>query len=243
MKVFFLFFTVVFLNQVFSQKQPEQTLSAQEVLAKSIAYHDPLGRWNGLVATFEVEMETPSRPTRTTLIELNFPKEYFKSTVTTYGITTASAIEKGNCTHWFEGNTVFTDEIAETHRLNCERTTTMRNYYTYLYGLPMKLNDPGTHLDQKVYTKVFNGESLLCLKVTYAEAIGKDSWYFYFDPATFALRHYQFYHDESKNDGEYILLSGEETVQGIKMPKTRAWYTNQANEYLGTDVLSLLKEE
>jgi len=44
MKVFFLFFTVVFLNQEFSQKQPEQALSAQEVLAKSIAYHDPLGR-------------------------------------------------------------------------------------------------------------------------------------------------------------------------------------------------------
>ena len=72
--------------------------------------------------------------------------------------------------------------------------------------------------------------------------MGKDTWYFYFDPSTFALEVYQFYHDESKNDGEYILLSGEETVQGIKIPKTRAWYTNQANEYLGTDVLSLPKE-
>ena len=119
----------------------------------------------------------------------------------------------------------------------------MRDYYVYLYGLPMKLKDPGTQLEDKVYTKSLNGESFLCLKVTYDAAVGKDSWYFYFDKKTYAMRHYQFYHDESKNDGEYILLSGEEIVQGIKMPKTRAWYTNQANAYLGTDVLTLPTEK
>ena len=32
---------------------------------------------------------------------------------------------------------------------------------------------------------------------------------------------YQFYHEEEKNDGEFILLSGLETVNGIKMPKKR----------------------
>ena len=48
---------------------------------------------------------------------------------------------------------------------------------------------------------------------------------------------YQFFHDESKNDGEYILLTDEEIINNIKMPKIRAWYTNKDNEYLGTDIL------
>ena len=73
--------------------------------------------------------------------------------------------------------------------------------------------------------------------MSYDETVGKDTWYFYFDKNDYRLRHYQFYHDEANNDGEYILLSEEAVVQGIKMPKVRAWYTNGDDRYLGTDVL------
>ena len=49
---------------------------------------------------------------------------------------------------------------------------------------------------------------------------------------------YQFYHEEEKNDGEFILLSGLDTVNGVKMPKKRSWYYNKGEKYLGTDFLS-----
>ena len=55
--------------------------------------------------------------------------------------------------------------------------------------------------------------------------------------ATYAMEVYQFYHEEEKNDGEFILLSGLETVNGIKLPKERAWYYNKESKYLGTDFL------
>ena len=108
----------------------------------------------------------------------------------------------------------------------------MKNYYTYLYGLPMKLKDPGTILDSKVQTKPFEGKEYLVLKVNYEEGVGKDVWYFYFDPNTFAMEVYQFYHDESKNDGEYILLEGLEEINDIKMPKTRVWYVNSDDIFI-----------
>ena len=168
---------------------------------------------------------------------MDFPKERFKSSVTQNGIHTAALLEKGKCTHWYEGSTDFSDEIAQEQRLNCERTTKMRNYYVYLYGLPMKLKDPGTQLAPKAFKKRLKGEEFWCIKVSYDETVGKDTWYFYFDKNDYRLRHYQFYHDEAKNDGEYILLSEEAVVQGIKMPKVRAWYTNGDDRYLGTDVL------
>ncbi len=114
----------------------------------------------------------------------------------------------------------------------------MKDYYTYLYGLPMKLNDPGTNLDPKTEKKTFKGKDYLVLKVTYDAEIGKDTWYFYFDPTTYAMEVYQFYQDESKNDGEYLILKGLESIEGIKMPQTRAWYMNKDDKYLGTDTLS-----
>ncbi len=214
-----------------------QEITAEELLNKSIAYHDPEGNWKSFEGAFKVLMETPTRPDRLTTIELDFPNQYFKSTVAQDGVTTASELKQGDCTHWYEGETSFSKEIEEKHRLNFTRTTKMRNYYVYLYGLPMKLKDKGTILDSKVYERKLKGVSFWCIKATYEQAVGQDTWYFYFDKKTAQLRHYQFYHDESKNDGEYILLSEEAIVNGIKMPKKRAWYTNQENRYLGTDIL------
>jgi len=78
---------------------------------------------------------------------------------------------------------------------------------------------------------------LLEIKVTYDPSVGKDIWYFYFDPTTYALRGYRFYHDEAKNDGEYILIDGEVTINGVKFPKNRAWYTHKEGKYLGNDDL------
>ena len=47
---------------------------------------------------------------------------------------------------------------------------------------------------------------------------------------------YQFF-KETKDSGEYILLSDLETINEIKFPKTRAWYYNKNDDYLGTDTL------
>ncbi len=116
----------------------------------------------------------------------------------------------------------------------------MKNYYTYLYGLPMKLKDQGTLIDPKVYQKTFKGKMYKVLKVTYKESVGNDTWYFYFDPETYAMEVYQFYHNEEKNDGEYIILNDLQEINGIKMPKIRAWYYNKDDTYLGTDTLTTI---
>jgi hypothetical protein len=117
-----------------------------------------------------------------------------------------------------------------------------KDYYTYLYGLPMKLRDKGTNISETVERKTFKGKAYLVLKVTYDEAVGNDIWYFYFHPETFAMEIYQFFKtDETGNlepdSGEYIMLSEIETINQIKIPKVRAWYYNKDDAYLATDIL------
>ena len=214
-----------------------QTNEAERLLEKSIAYHDPNQVWNSFEGSMEINMTIPDKGVRNTKIELNFPKRYFKSTVTQDDQVIVSQWDKGDCAFWFNGSQEYAPEVASEYRLNCERTSRMKNYYTYLYGLPMKLKDPGTKLHPDVKKVEWRGETYLRLQVDYDPQIGKDRWYFYLDQDTAQLKHYQFFHDESKNDGEYILLSEEMEIQGMKIPKRRVWYTNKQDRYLGTDDL------
>ena len=51
------------------------------------------------------------------------------------------------------------------------------------------------------------------------------------------MRGYRFYHDEEKNDGEYIYLDGLTKYKNIKIPSKRDWYTHKEDKFLGSDKL------
>ncbi len=214
-----------------------QKLTSKELLDKAIEFHDPNGAWSTFNGNFKVLMETPSSSDRLSTLSMNHPKQKFGLEVEKDNVSYGYIFEKDSCSTSLNGSDQISDEDREKYRLTCERGKMMRNYYTYLYGLPMKLKDSGTILDPKVQTKKFKGKEYLVLKVNYDKEVGKDVWYFYFDPNSFTMEVYQFYHDESKNDGEYILLNGLEEIHGVKMPKERSWYMNKDNKFLGKDIL------
>ena len=107
----------------------------------------------------------------------------------------------------------------------------------YLAILLIVLSSCKPSPNKELELKTFKGKEYLVLKAIYDESVGKDIWYFYFNPETYAMEIYQFFHDEAKNDGEYILLTEEEAINGIKMPKNRAWHTNKEDKHLGIDIL------
>ena len=214
-----------------------QNLTGEELINKSIEYHDPNNNWAMFAGDLNITMETPSREPRVSTISLNLPKQYFKNEYGKDGNTITQEVNKKTCTVLLNKKKEFTAEEEKTYRLSCDQAKRTRDYYTYLYGLPMKLKDPGTLINPKVEKRSFKGKGYWVAQVKYEKEVGKDTWYFYFDPSTFALEVYQFYHDESKNDGEYILLTEESEVNGIKMPKNRAWFYNKDDVYLGTDFL------
>lgn len=230
-KSILLLFILFTTNYSFSQE-----ITSHELLEKAIQYHDPNGNWETFNSTFFVTMKTPNKPDRYSTIKIDLPNQYFQVQATQDKKITNYTLDKGKCEILFNGKTP-TEKEQKENSLNCDRANLYKNYYTYLYGMPMKLKDPGTIIHEQVNLDKFMGEMYLTLKVTYKKEVGEDTWYFYFDPETFRMEAYQFYHDEEKNDGEYILFSGIETINGIKMPKERAWYYNKNQQYLGTDTL------
>ncbi len=218
-----------------------QNISSQQVLENAINYHDSDGNWQNFNGEFTVVMTTPNSPKRTSVITINLPAQYFSVKATRDTVTTTYTLDKGQCQMTYNSK-VLDSTQAKEKKMTCDRASLYKNYYSYLYGLPMKLNDPGTNLSDNVEKKNFKGKDYLVFKVTYDEAVGSDVWYFYFDPETYAMEIYQFFktddHGKEKPDsGEYILLSKEAVVNGIKMPKVRAWYYNKEDKYLGTDTI------
>ena len=229
-KIFFLALSFIFMNSY------AQQLTGKELLDKAIQYHDPNGNWKVFKGTLNVTMTIPNKPKRDSEIKIDLPNDFFYVKATRGENTTEYTIDKKECKIAFNGNQNPSETILKEHKLSCDRANLYKNYYSYLYGLPMKLKDKGTNIHDTVEKKQFKGKEYLVLKVTYDESVGKDTWYFYFNPKTYAMEIYQFF-KATKDSGEYILLSEEEIISGIKMPKVRAWYYNKDDGYLGTDTL------
>ena len=222
--------------QSFSQ-QP----SGKELLEKAIKYHDPSGQWKNFSGEFIVTMKTKNKLDRISNITIDLPKQTF-SVKTTIGKNFSEYfIDKNTIQISFNGDNNPSEETLNKNGLSAARAKMYKDYYTYLYGLPMKLKDPGAIVHHKVMLKEFNKKKRWMLKVTYPNERGKDTWYFYFNLNSYKMEAYQFFHDESKNDGEYILLQDEVIVDKIIMPKVRAWYTNKEKKHLGTDILKVSK--
>lgn len=219
------------------------TLKAQEdnaldFLDKVIAHHDPNNNWPTFKGDLVVTMSTPNKEDRVTDIHIDIPKSIFVLSNTVDGKKRTTKIINDSVSFFIYDKEIRNTSEKKKLKFNKERALFMRNYYTYLYGLPMKLKDKGTIVDPKLYSKTINKKWYKVIKVTYDKEVGKDTWYFYFNPKSLDMEMYQFFHNESKNDGEYILLSNTEIINGVRMPAVRAWYTNKDDKLLGTDVLT-----
>lgn len=215
--------------------------SAAEVLGRSQAYHDPDMRWAQVRHELDLRETRPDRPDRQTTLVIDWAASVFEIT---------RATDDGPATGRLEGETCVVDApSAGAAPFRCEEAgdgrpvAFWRDYYGYLYSLPMNLADAGTHLDPEVQATTFNDQDVFALKVTYAADVGGDTWYFYVDPESYALVGCRFYHDEAANDGEYLIFEGEVEAGGLRLPRTRAWYINRDGRYLGSDTIEVYRVE
>ncbi|NKB88306.1 MAG: hypothetical protein GKS06_08810 [Acidobacteria bacterium] len=174
--------------------------------------------------------------TRTTELIIDNGASKFWMKMERFGRVTETTVTGDECWTTFNGSSEFTEQETERFQLSCDRMLRWRDYYTYLYGLPMKLRDEGTIVDPLAVRTEFEGEEVWQVRVTYDPEVGTDTWYFYFSPEDYSLTGYRFYHDESANDGEYIILDRIQDGD-MRIPKVRSWFRNNDDELLGTDKL------
>ena len=215
-----------------SVELPAQPPVAADVLQRSIDYHDPGGNW----ATFDAAFIFGQGDNRDT-IAIDLADQYF-SISGAFGYYVA---DDGTCRYDIpDGNTGNRSSARDLPLASdsCSTVRRRRDYHTYLNGLPMKLQDPGTPLEETVATANFHGTDYLRLKVNYPKENNTfETWEYFFDPETYALSGYQFYRSDKPDGGEYLLLSGITEVGGVKMIREKQWYLRENDRLLGTDVV------
>jgi len=210
--------------------------AAEELIARSIGYHDPAGLWDSGEIALRIMESRPNGVTRTVEVGIapgsgavEVRRETDAATVS-FAVSGEEILRRA-----VDGDEKLDDVALGEHGLDAERVMWLRNYYLFVWGLPMKLRDPGTIVDPEPMMDSYNGQDALKVRVTYDPEVGGDTWYFYFHPETARMIGYRFYHDESANDGEYIHLEGEIVSGGLRLPAKRSWFFHSNEEYLGDD--------
>lgn len=224
----FLFSTVIGFSQI---------PSGPDLLQKSIQYHDPKGQWSRAKVDLFLEQQLSDGIPVSQQVRIDLPDEHFSLLWKKGDESRYRALTAGACSHELNGSSDISEADAKKYKLDCKITEQYRDYYVYLYGLPMKLTDPGTQVRDSVYRKDFYGKDSWVLTVDYEPEVGEHIWELYLDPSTYAMIGYAFYKDPVSRKGEYILIEGELTYQKMRIPKDRTWYTYPENEILGTDYL------
>lgn len=210
------------------------------LLKKTIAYHDPKGNWSKLKTRLYLTNTNSEGKEKNFELEFDNKTGYFCYITRQDGKEIVKGFFKGKEFFLLAGKKEFTAEEEKKYNLTNESVKGIRNFYGYLYGLPMKLMDAGATIKDTVNNEDLNGKIFQTIRVSYDPAVGSDNWFFYCDAETSAMKAYKFNHGKPES-GEYILLDQELIVDGVKLPKIRKWYLNKDNKYLGTD--NLIKAE
>jgi hypothetical protein len=215
----------------------DPVLTPTSLLEKSIEAHDPNNYWPQLNNRFHMSIKRDGQAERHFSILINNPEGIFEYALQQGDSTISQGVERGKYYVSINSTPNVTSEIKSKFRLTEERTQYLKEVYEYLYGVPMKLKDPGTIIDPSFIEETFNSQLCWVIKVTYDPSTEGETWYFYINKDTYLLAGYRFYFDESKGDGEFIYIEGYESLNGLKLPWLKKWHWNKDSVYFRTDEL------
>ena len=214
----------------------EKVSASEALIARSIAYHDPHGRWDTGEIALGITESRPHGVTRAVEVAMSPGRGRMEvRRETDVGQVAFAVAGEEVLRRAIDGDESLDEAAFAEQGLDAERVLWLRNYYLFVWGLPMKLRDPGKIVDPEPVADSYNGQEALRVRITYDPEVGGDTWYFYFHPETARLIGYRFHHDESANDGEYIHLEGEIGDGGLRLPAKRSWFFHQGDEFLGED--------
>jgi len=211
--------------------------SAEQLLARSIRFHDPDGIWNDNILELRWTSAGPDD-----VIALDFeidfhPRGSFAMKGEYGGAEIDYLATEGLATAIVNGETELSDEMRANAGLVREDGMFWRNYFGFLGGMPMCLDDPIVELEPEVFEVEFEGRTVPGIRTTFSPEVGTDIWTFYFEPETAQLIGCRFDRADPTRDGETLVFEELVSIAGVRLPKRRTWYRNADRELLGTDEL------
>lgn len=202
----------------------KKEITSKQILENSIEFHDPDHEWSKFQGRFYLNSQSvfTDNMQEQLILEFDIPNDELLFENRT----------KGEKIHLIKSDC----EILKGS-VSCENVGWVKSFYTYTWGLPMKLEDVGTVLKSMVIKDSFNEKPCYRLEVDYEN----DFWSYYVNQETFQLEGYRFFTNKEKTEGEIVVLSNVINVKGMKLPSHQEWRDAVDNKVLGTTELTKVK--
>ena len=225
--------------------QNEIPYTAEEILEKSIQFHDPEGKWENYSGVLKlINSRQKGFTAGTEVIEINVPEDYYKDTWIRGNIKIEKEVKDGKISLTINGNTA-TDEQIKDFWLNDENVIGMKTWHYYHFGHLMHFKNTGSVIQKTVLEENFRGNP--CYVITFIGNEGEVShpywagkWQFKIDKESFALR--GVYTDAMMPEGWTDVYEGILEINGIKLPRVRTYYAGSGNELIYVDLFLNAKD-
>lgn len=212
--------------------------SSQELLARSLEYHDPHASWG----------ETPLQMTWTSKRPNGKAGSVYEIEITADGDFLMHGERRGHQLEYMviggevhvsvDGDNAPNEELRKQMAVWSDDEFFWRDYAGFLGSVPMNLPGADAYIHPHVIETTLDGQAVLAFDMTFEPEVGKDTYTFYFEPKSARLVGLRFYRNNPELDGETILFEGESNIGEYRLPKDRRWYTNKGDRFLGTDSLT-----
>jgi len=193
--------------------------SSVDIINRSIFFHDVKNNWK----TFDQQLKFESRFS----FNDSIPEELHLSFKTAHNYFRYINIDRNINLEYLADSC-----ISNTSAEYCSNYSWTSKFYSYFWGLPMKLQDPETKIQPNFKPTIFNGFKTWEIQVNY-EA---ENFWFFFDQVDYQLRGFKFLKNDSSEKGEIIILRDLMKVDGILLPKHRTWL-HKDSSLIGTNEL------
>lgn len=193
--------------------------SATEVLDRSIMFHDPNNNWNSFNETINLKSQS--------IFSDNQPEN----------ITLTFDVAQDRLCYLNDQRHVgccFIDTVTQEmfKNVDCSGYTWTKDFYTYIWGLPMKLKDPNTKINTTFPIVTFNNTDCYELSTSYE----KEHWMYFINTKSFYLEGFKFITKSDSTKGEIVINNASEKIDNISFQKNRTWFDLKM-KLIGTDSL------
>lgn len=210
----------------------ESKMKGQDILEKTIAYHDPNNNWNSYKGImYEVTVFADNYVVKET-IEINKPDDFYLSTAFQEIGTIKRGMDKGK--HFFSLNddTNISEEIKKNWGLSEVGITNMKAMHTGHFGLPMHLKSIGMKIQEN--SNIVDFEGRRCYELTFVgmpdlvvnkSYVGK--MILYIDAKSYSMRGSRW--ELSGIPALYVIYSEEIDINGVRIPHIMSCYNVENN--------------
>ena len=131
---------------------------ATDWLDRCLAYHDPDHGWADFAYTLELHESRPDGTIRSVAVTLDKKSERFIYEADINGDQVFRSQIGEQISVLLNGSAEIDPASAKKYRLSEEEVVFFRNYYLFLYGIPAKLKDAGTNMQEFAVKATFMGQ-------------------------------------------------------------------------------------